>query len=91
MMKIKKVRRYKKEKKETDKLMELLKGYKESQVPYVQKMYKLISVDELYLERLEGNFNNYGGLYCYDSFEEYVNNLVVPYLNKNKIRIGDLR
>ena len=37
-MKIKKVGRYKKEKKETDRLMALLNTYKESQVPYIKKM-----------------------------------------------------
>lgn len=91
MMKIKKVGRYKNEKKETDKLMELLNCYRKTQVPYVQNMHKLILIDDIYQERLEKNFNRYGGLKYYKSFKEYLNVLVAPYLNKNKIRIGDLR
>lgn len=90
-MKIKKVVKYKKEKKEVDKLIELMNSYKKSQVTYVQKMHKLIQIDDLYLERLEGNFNNYGGLKYYKSYEDYINNTVVPYLRKQKIGIGDLR
>lgn len=89
-MKIKKVGRYKKQKQEEDKLMELLNKYTKSQVLYIQKMHKLIPLDERYMERLEGNFNNFGGLKYYGSFEEYVNILVIPYIKKGKIRIGDL-
>lgn len=81
-MKIKKVARYKKEKIEVDKLMELMNSYKKSQVPYVQKMHKLIPIDDRYWERLEGNSKNYGGLNYYDSYEEYIDNTVVPYLKK---------
>lgn len=73
-----------KNKKEVDKLMELLDIYNKSQVPYVQKMHRLISIDELYLERLEGNFNNYSGLKYYNSYEEYVKNIVIPYFKKQK-------
>lgn len=73
-----------KNKKEVDKLMELLDIYNKSQVPYVQKMHRLIPIDELYLERLEGNFNNYGGLKYYNSYEEYIKNTVVPYFKKQK-------
>lgn len=91
MMKIKKVGRYKKEKKETDKLMELLNCYRKTQVPYIQKMHMLIPMDELYLERLEGSFNMYGGLNYYKSFDKYLNDIVEPYFKKPKIRIGDLR
>lgn len=90
-MKIKRVGRYKKQKQAEDKLMELLNKYKESQVSYVQKIHKLIPFDDRYMERLEVNFNYYNGLKYYDSFEEYVNVLVVPYLNKQRIKIGDLR
>ena len=90
-MRIKKVGRYKKEKKETDKLMELLDCYRKAQVPYVKNMHKLILIDDMYLERLKKNFNRYGGLKYYKSFKEYLNVLVVPYLNKNKIRIGDIK
>ena len=90
-MKIKKVGRYKKEKKETDRLMELLNAYKESQVPYVKKMHMLIPIDDKYIERLEANFNNWGGLKYYNSFEEYINVLLVPYLLKQNIKIGDLK
>lgn len=87
-MKIKKVSRYKKEKKEVDKLMELMNSYKKSQVPYVQKMHKLIPIDNMYFERLEENFNNYGGLKYYNSYKYYINHTVVPYLKKQKIIIG---
>lgn len=80
-----------KNKKEVDKLMELLDIYNKSQVPYVQKMNRLIPIDELYLERLEGNFNNYGGLKYYSSYEEYVKNIVIPYFKKQKNTIGDLK
>ncbi|WP_270301836.1 hypothetical protein [Terrisporobacter petrolearius] len=80
-----------KNKKEVDKLMELLDIYNKSQVPCVQKMHKLIPIDNMYLERLEGNFNNYGGLKYYNSYEDYINNTVVPCLKKQKNRIGDLR
>lgn len=73
-----------KNKKEVDKLMELLDIYNKIQVPYVQKMHRLIPIDELYLERLEGNFNNYGGLKYYNSYEEYIKNTVVPYFKKQK-------
>lgn len=90
-MKIKRVGRYKKEKKETDRLMELLNAYKESQVPYVKKMHTLIPIDEMYIEKLEANFNNWGGLKYYNSFEEYINVLLVPYLLKQNIKIGDLK
>lgn len=90
-MKIKKVAKYKKDKKEVDKLMELMNSYKKSQVPYIQKMHKLISPDNKYFERLDGNFNNYGGLKYYNSYEEYIKNTVVPYLKKQKIGIGDLK
>lgn len=90
-MKIKKVGRYRKDKKEVDKLMELLNKYKAEQVPYVKQMHKSIPIDELYLKRLEGNFNKYGGLKYYNLFEEYLNILLVPYLKKNKIRIGYLK
>ena len=79
-----------KNKKEVDKLMELLDIYNKSQVPYVQKMHRLIPIDELYLERLEGNFNNYGGLKYYNSYEEYIKNTVVPYFKKQNT-IGDLK
>ncbi|EGT4669064.1 hypothetical protein DFW37_17875 [Clostridioides difficile] len=71
--------------------MELLNKYKKSQVPYIQKMHKLIPFDERYMERIEGNFNNFGGLNHYGSFEKYVDVLVIPYLEKSKIKIGDLR
>lgn len=80
-----------KNKKEVDKLMELLDIYNKSQVSYVQKMHRLIPIDELYLERLEGNFNNYGGLKYYNSYEEYVKNIVIPYFKKQKNTIGDLK
>lgn len=80
-----------KNKKEVDKLMELLDIYNKSQVPYVQKMHRLIPIDKLYLERLEGNFNNYGGLKYYNSYEEYVKNIVIPYFKKQKNTIGDLK
>lgn len=90
-MKIKKVARYKKEKKEVDKLMELLNSYKENQVPYIKKMHMLINIDDVYIQRLERNFNNWGGLKYYNSFEEYLNVIVVPYLLKRNIRIGDLK
>lgn len=80
-----------KNKKEVDKLMELLDIYNKSQVPYVQKIHRLIPIDELYLERLEGNFNNYGGLKYYNSYEEYVKNIVIPYFKKQKNTIGDLK
>lgn len=90
-MKIKKVARYKKEKKEVDKLMYLLNSYKESQVPYIKKMNMLINIDDMYIERLDGNFNRYGGLNYYSSFEEYINVVVIPYLLKRNIRIGDLK
>lgn len=90
-MKIKKVGRYKKKKKETDKLMELLNTYKKSQVPYIKEMHTLIPIDDMYIERLEANFKNWGGLKYYNSFEEYINILLVPYLKKNKIEIGDLK
>ena len=90
-MKIRKVARYKKEKKEVDKLMYLLNSYKESQVPYIEKMNMLINIDDMYIERLNRNFNRYGGLNYYSSFEEYINVVVVPYLLKRNIRIGDLK
>ena len=90
-MKIKKVGRYKKEKKETDRLMELLNTYKEHQVSYIKKMHMLIPIDDMYIEKLEKNFNNWGGLKYYNSFEEYRNVVVVPYLLKQNINIGDLK
>lgn len=90
-MKIKRVGRYKKEKKELDPLMDLLKKNKESQVPYVQEMHELIDIDSLYMERIEGNFKNYGGLKYYKSFDVYLNDIVVPYLEEHNIEIGDLR
>ncbi len=71
-----------KNKKEVDKLMELMDSYKKSQVPYIQKMHKLIPIDDIYLERLEGHLNNYNGLKYYNSYEDYINNTVVPYLRK---------
>lgn len=80
-----------KQKQESDKLIKLMNSYKKSQIPYVQKMYKLIPFDNKYLQRLEGNFNNYSGLKYYGSFEEYVNILVIPHIKKQNIRIGDLK
>ncbi|KPI48384.1 hypothetical protein ACWTV9_10280 [Clostridioides difficile] len=78
-------------KKEVDLLMDLMKKYKESQVPYIQEMHELIDIDNVYLERLEGNFKNYGGLKYYKSFDVYLNDIVVPYFKEQKIKIGDLR
>ena len=65
--------------------MELLNNYKESQVPYVKKMHMLINIDDMYIGRLERNLNNWGGLTHYDSFEEYLNVIVLPYLKEQQI------
>lgn len=71
-----------KNKKEVDKLIELLAIYNKSQVPYLQNMHELIPIDDMYFERLKGSFNNYGGLKYYDSYEDYISNTVAPYIKK---------
>lgn len=80
-----------KQKREVDKLIKLMNYYKNSEVSYVQKMHELIPFDNMYLQRLEGNFNNYNGLKYYTSFEEYVNILVIPHIKKQNTMIGDLK
>lgn len=74
---------------EVDKLMELLNEYNNSQE--LQKVHRLIPINDMYLEQLEKNFNKYNGLEYYDSFEEYLNIIVVPYLKKQNIKIEELK
>lgn len=88
-MRIKKVTKYKKQNEVVDPLLEMLNELKKSQE--FDKMHMLIPIDDMYLDQLEKNFNKYRGLKYYESFERYLNIIVVPYLRKKNIDIGDLK
>ena len=88
-MRIKKVAKYKKQKELVDPLLEMLNELRKSQE--FDKMHMSITIDDMYLDQLEKNFNKYNGLEYYESFERYLNIIVAPYLQKQNINIGDLK
>ena len=88
-MRIKRIAKYNKQKEVVDPLLEMLNELRRSQE--LDKMHISIPIDDMYLDQLEKNFNKYNGLKYYESFERYLNIIVVPYLRKKNIEIGDLK
>ena len=88
-MRIKRIAKYNKQKEVVDPLLEMLNELRRSQE--LDKMHISIPIDDMYLDQLEKNFNKYNGLKYYESFERYLNIIVVLYLQKKNIEIGDLK
>ena len=88
-MRIKRVAKYNKQKKVVDPLLEMLDELRRSQE--FDNMHRSILIDDMYLYQLEKEFNKYNGLKYYESFERYLNIIIVPYLQKKNIDIGDLK
>ena len=88
-MRIKRIAKYNKQKEVVDPLLEMLNELRRSQE--LDKMHISIPIDDMYLDQLEKNFIKYNGLKYYESFERYLNIIVVPYLQKKNIEIGDLK
>lgn len=87
-MKIKKVGKYTKDKKEKDVLEQMLD---ELRLECLQRTPTEMAINNNYMKNVMDVYYRWSGEKYYSTFENYLNKIIVPYLKTRNINIGDLK
>lgn len=87
-MKIKKVGKYIKEKKQIDILEQMLD---ELRLECLQRDPTEMAINNNYMKNVMGIYDRWSGEKYYKTFENYLDKIIAPYLKTRNINIGDLK